>query len=38
MPAAILWATVAAWFMLVGIALFELVRGWMETRRTSDPR
>lgn len=38
MPAAILWATVAAWLMLVAIAVFELVRGWLETRRTPEPR
>jgi hypothetical protein len=27
MPATILWAIVAAWFVLVGIALVELWRG-----------
>jgi hypothetical protein len=38
MPAAILWATVIAWLLLVGVAIFELVRNWVGTRRTADPR
>jgi len=37
MPGAILWSTVAAWLLLVGVAVFELVRGWL-ARRAADPR
>jgi hypothetical protein len=38
MPAAILWATVIAWLLLVGVAVFELVRNWLAARRTAGPR
>ena len=34
MPAAILWMTVAAWVILVGVALTELVRSWRQARET----
>jgi hypothetical protein len=38
MPAAILWATVIAWLLLVGVAVFELVRNWLAARRAAGRR
>jgi len=38
MPAAILWLTVAAWLLLVGIAVAELVRSWRQARETIEPQ
>jgi len=38
MPATILWAAVAAWFLLVGVAVAELFRGWLRSRETIGPR
>jgi hypothetical protein len=38
MPAAILWGTVVAWFLLVGIGVTELVRSWRKARQTIESR
>lgn len=38
MPAAILWATVIAWLLLVGVAVYELVSNWLGSRRTAGQR
>ena len=38
MSGMILWATVAAWFLLVGVAVAELVRHWRQTRQAVESR
>jgi len=38
MSGMILWATVGAWLLLVGVAVSELIRHWRQTRQAVESR
>jgi ABC-type nickel/cobalt efflux system permease component RcnA len=38
MPTAILWMTMVAWLLLVGVGVTELVRTWRQAKRTVKPQ